>query len=594
MRSSDVVAFVSRIVSGIALMLIVGALPWLSARDPAESILRARYAELEPTPEALEAIRVELGLADGPVVMSARWWGGVLRGDLGNSWVSGHPVTDGIVQALGVSATLTGLALLVAVVVSLLLVGPTMRRVAQGRPASGAGAAGAALTALPEFLLASALLVIFAVQIPLFPPSGWTGFRSAALPALALGLPAGGLFGRLLADAIAGASTERWVGVWRAAGAPSAVLTRAVLRRAAAAVVAALGLIVLGLLGGAVAVERVFAIPGIGRLMLGAANSQDLPALQGAILAIALASVTVGVLIAALRLAILGGPLPPGAVPAPPERDHSPRAARWTLGIAVGALLLMLAVGLPRDPYSSTFDRLQSPSLAIPFGADASGRDLLARVAHGAIGTLVPAVCVAALAVVVALLLGFTAAAARGPVEIANAMPPIIAGVLVAALFGPSAMGAAIAVLAVSWPPLASHAAALIEEAKAMPHVRWLPTLGTRGTEIAVRHIVPVVLPPLLRHGALRLPGIALALASLGFLGLGAQPPTPEWGLVLSEGIGYVERAPWATTAPASALVLASIIGVACASLGGARTHAKRSRSKKRNGTPVPSQLVKR
>ena len=81
--------------------------------------------------------------------------------------------------------------------------------------------------------------------------------------------------------------------------------------------------------------------------------------------------------------------------------------------------------------------------------------------------------------------------------------------------------------------------------------------------------MVPAALPPLTRHAMLRLPGVALALASLGFLGLGAPPPTPEWGLLLSEGIDYVERAPWATAAPALALVLVSVIAVAAASLGG-------------------------
>jgi peptide/nickel transport system permease protein len=65
----------------------------------------------------------------------------------------------------------------------------------------------------------------------------------------------------------------------------------------------------------------------------------------------------------------------------------------------------------------------------------------------------------------------------------------------------------------------------------------------------------------------LRVPGIALALAALGFLGLGPRPPAPEWGLVLAEGINYVERAPWAVAAPAAALVLASVLAVSLASL---------------------------
>lgn len=577
MRRPDLVVATSRLAAGAVLLACVGALPWLSRRDPAASVLRARYAELEPTPQALAAVRAELGLDGGPLATTLTWWSGVLRGDLGDSWVSGRPVGPGIVEALGMSATLTGAAGLVALVVATLLVWPTLDRVARDRPVRTPGPAGVVLTALPEFLLASALLVVVAVQLRWLPPYGWSTPAHTVLPALALGLPAGGLLGRLLADAVAGAAGERWVGVWRAAGAPGRTVAAGVLRRAGASVVDQVGLVAIGLLGGAVAVEQVFAVPGIGRLLLGAANAQDLPALQAGILAVAVVAVLVGTATALARRALLGGPLPPGALPPPPEPVRDGRGARRTLVAAVGALVVLLAAGLPRDPYATVHGRLAPPGPGLPLGADASGRDLLARVAHGTVGTLVPALVVVAAATVVALLLGFAADAVRGPVEVANATPPVVAGVLVAALAGPSLLGAAVAVLWVSWPPMVAHAAALVDEARAAPHVRWLPVAGASRVEVAVRHVLPLVVLPLVRHAVLRLPGVALALASLGFLGLGAQPPTPDWGLLLAEGIDYVERAPWATAAPAGALVLASVIAVACAAL---TTGSRRTRTR--------------
>ena len=79
---------------------------------------------------------------------------------------------------------------------------------------------------------------------------------------------------------------------------------------------------------------------------------------------------------------------------------------------------------------------------------------------------------------------------------------------------------------------------------------------------------------PVARHAVLRLPGIALALASLGFLGLGAQPPAPEWGLLLDESRAYVERAPWAALAPAVALAL--LAGLAVSGAAYAQTHTGR------------------
>ena len=80
---------------------------------------------------------------------------------------------------------------------------------------------------------------------------------------------------------------------------------------------------------------------------------------------------------------------------------------------------------------------------------------------------------------------------------------------------------------------------------------------------ITLTRVLPAVVGPLARHAALRLPGKALALAALGFLGLGAQSPAPEWGLVLSDALPYIERAPWAVATPAAALVVLSITSVA-------------------------------
>ena len=582
MRHSSTLGIISRVLSGILLLLVAGALPWLSRLDPAAAILRARYAELEPTPEALAAIRVELGLDGGPVATSLRWWSGVLRGDLGNSWVSGGEIGPGVWSALGVSATLTLFAIVVALVIAAALVTPAAVRVLRDQPQRGSGPVGVALTALPEFLLASALLVVVAVQLGWLPPYGWTGLQTAVLPALALGVPAGGLLGRLLSDAVSGVADERWVDVWRLAGAPGAVTLLGVFRRATAAVVDQLGLVFIGMLGGAVAVEQVFAIPGLGRYLLGAANAQDLPALQAGVLLMALAALSVGVLTTLGRRLLRGGSLAPGSLPPPPEARSDGRVARWTAGVTLALLAAILAFGLPRDPYTIAYPRLAPPSFALPFGADSSGRDLLARVAHGTIGTLTPAFLIVLVAILIGLLLAVAGELSRGPAEIANATPPILAGVIIAALMGPSVGGAALAVLWVTWPPLTTHAASLIDEAQAMPHVRWLPLAGVSRFEIWARHVLPATLPPLLRHGMLRLPGVALALAALGFLGLGAQPPVPEWGLLLSEGIDYVERAPWTTVAPAIALILISVFAVA---LAGIRRHQSGPRKSRRSLT---------
>ena len=562
-------ATASRVLSVAAVVVVIGVLPWLSGRSPELSILRARSAEQEATPEALASIRAELGLDAGPLGLLGHWLSGLLRGDLGTSWVSGAPVGPGIRDATGVSITLMAAAVTVALLVATALTLPALGRAARGRAARQAGIAGAALTALPEFLLAAVLLVVGAVWLGWFPPYGWTGPSSAVLPALAMGVPAGGLLGRLVADGISVTGGEQWVVTWQTAGATRRQIAAALVRRTLPALTTQVALVLVGLTGGAVAVEQVFAIPGLGRLVLGAGASQDLPALQAGILFLLAIAAVLGGLAGLTRVLLLGRAMRTGSVPVPVA---SPVGGRWSWLLPAGGAALLVALvlaGIDRDPYTSAHGRLASPSWALPFGADASGRDLLARVAHGAVTTLGTAAAVVVASLVIGLLIGLLGRASVGPVEVANAAPPLLVGVLVAAVAGTSLTGAAVAVALVSWAPIAAHTAALSAEIRRQPHVTVLPVLGAGPLSVTWRHVVPGLLGPVSRNAALRLPGIALALAALGFLGLGPTPPEPEWGLVLAEGMPYVERAPWAVLAPTLALVVASVLAVALSSLPG-------------------------
>lgn len=568
----------SRVLAAAAAVFVIGILPWLSLRSPELTILRARSAEQEATPEALASIREQLGLDAGPLAMFGRWLGGLLAGDPGVSWVSGRPVLPGVLGALGVSLTLMAFALVVTLVVAAVLALPSVVRGLRGAAGRTSGWAAAALTALPEFLLAAVLLVIGAVWLGWFPPYGWEGVHYAVLPALALGLPAGGLVGRLLADGVTATFSEPWLGTWQVAGFSRARIVAAVARRTMPALLPQIGLVLVGLTGGAVAVEQVFAIPGLGRATLGAVAALDLPALQLGVLVLLGVAGLAGAGAAVSRRLLLGGALRTGDVPVPSAVTPTSRL-RWLVpGAAGAALALVVAAGAGRDPYVSAHGRLALPSWALPFGADASGRDLLARVGHGALLTVGTALAVVLVSLLVGMLVGLSPRLSTGPVEVTNAAPPVIAGMVVAAVTGPSAVAAAIAVVMVSWAPLAAHTAALVSEVRAQPHVRILPVLGVGSARLMLAHVLPAVVWPLVRHAMLRLPGVALALAALGFLGLGPQPPSPEWGQLLAEGLPYVERAPWAVVAPTAVLVLTAVLAVALSSLAGPRGRPNRDR----------------
>ncbi|WP_206796594.1 ABC transporter permease subunit [Amycolatopsis sp. MtRt-6] len=553
-----------QLATGGALLTAVAFLPWLSGTDPARTVLAARSADQAPTAEQLAAVRAELGLDQGPLTHFARWLGGLPRGDAGTSWVSGAPVLPQVTAALGVSLTLMLATLVVTIAVAALVSTRTLylgsRRLLRD---DGGGTVAASLAALPKFLLASLLATVFGVWLGWFPPGGWTGPASMVLPALALGVPSGAVIGGLLAHALPATFGEPWVRTWHAAGFGPGRLVRPALRGALAGVVPQLVPSVVGLVGGAVAVEKVFNIPGLGRFALDAALAQDLPPLQTATLLLALLGIVAGLLVKALCRRLAGPALRDGGLAAAP-----PPARRRSLGrVFGGCALVLLAVGvagLLRDPSQvDTAARLLPPSAAHPLGTDALGRDMLARLGHGAVRTAAVALAVTAVAVVIGVLLGMAGPAGAGPAEVLSTLPAVLAGLLTTAVTGPSVWGAACAVCLVGWTPYAAQTAALLERERATSYLQASISFGAGPIHLLRHHLLPAVLPAVVRNAALRLPTTILVLASLGFLGLGEQPPTPEWGRLLAENQPYLELAPWTTLAPAGALVLLSVLAAA-------------------------------
>ncbi|MGW0735602.1 ABC transporter permease subunit [Streptomyces sp. NPDC002851] len=558
-------AGLGRLAAGAALLTAVALLPWLSGNDPALTVLRARSADQVPTPAQLAALREQLHLDEGPFTHLAHWLSGLPRGDAGTSWVSGEAVLPQVTAAFAVSFTLMLGALVVTIAVAALVSARTLhlgsrRRLRRGRAATGA----AVLAALPKFLLASLLATVCGVWLGWFPSSGWEGPWSMVLPALALGVPSGAMIGGLLDQSLPAAFHEPWAGTWHAHGFAPGRIARQALRRTLAGVLPQLLPTVVALVGGAVAVEKIFNIPGLGRLALDAAVAQDLPPLQTATLVLVLLGVAAGLLLRALRRALLGPALRDGALPA----LHAPavprgRSTRWVAGFCAAALVVLVIAGLLRDPlHVESAARLLPPSAAHPLGTDSLGRDLLARLGHGALRTACVALAVTVVCVVTGLLLGMAAQVGAGLTEVVSTLPAVLAGLLTTAVTGPSAWGAACAVCLVGWTPYAAQAAALLEQERASGHMLASISLGAGRAHLLRRHLLPAVLPAVLHNALLRLPTTVLVLASLGFLGLGEQPPTAEWGRLLSENQPYMELAPWTVLGPACALILLSVLAV--------------------------------
>ncbi|NUT27261.1 MAG: ABC transporter permease subunit [Streptomyces sp.] len=574
--------------AGIAAALVcaIGVLPWLSHTDPALTVLKARSADRDPTPQVLADIRAQLDLDRGPFHLLADWLGGLWHGDAGRSWINGTEVTPAVLQALGASLLLMAVALAVAAVTATLICARTLRlgarRRLDGRRAGGTGSA--VLAALPEFLIASVLATVIGVQLGWLPALGWYGVQWTILPALALGLPAGAVLGRLLDDLLPGAFAEPWALAATARGLPGRTVARQALRRSLPGLLPNTGLFVVGLTGGAVTVEQIYDIPGLGRTTLQAALAQDLPVLQAGTLALILLAAAAAALAHLLTRLLIGPALRDGALPTL-HRRQTP--AHTLLPFAYGGLLAgLIALGLPRDPLAlDTTQRLAAPSPSHPFGTDALGRDMLARVAHGALDTLLLALAITTVTLLTGVALGLLPRLSGPLVDTVTALPPVLVALLVTAVVGSGTTTPALAVATVAWAPLAAHTSALLRQERAALHLTATRALGA-GPWYLLRHeLLPAVLPPVIRHALLRLPGIALALASLAFLGLGAQPPSPEWGLLLAENQPYAERAPWAVLAPAAVLALLGALAVTAAGGAGSGRRSGREAMK-----PTPQQ----
>ncbi len=545
-------------------LLITALLPWLGNRDLALAVFRAREAERDPDPEILEAIRTELDLPTNPAEGVMEWLRGAITGDFGVSWVDpSRNAADVALGGFGVSFTLAALSTGTAVILSWFLVWPRLRSIVRGTATRSSDIMGMALLGtIPEFVLAVVLLVLFALRLRIFPVSGFSSYTHMVLPTLALALPSAGLLGRVLLITIDGIGREEWVRVWRRGGVSPRKLYRAISIRAAGTIAPQVVLFLAGTLASTALVEQTFNIAGLGRSAVTAALDQDVPVLQVIVLTMVIVGIVAGSAAHWLRMWILGPLLKAqGNYASYSVVTARPHGTIPFLVVCIPFLSVLLAMMLT-SPTLDVEARLQAPSAQHCLGTDQLGRDLLARLADGMVYTIGASILVTAICALLGFGAGLSGRWAARLGDTLNALPIILVGLVLAGVFGRSIMTAAIAVIVVGWIPLAAHTSTVAAEIRKSGYYTWAQLQGASRTRLVWWHLVPNVLPAVVRHAASRVAHNALALAGLGFLGLGAPHDSPEWGVVLSESIRYAERAPWMMAAPTVMLML---LGVAAA-----------------------------
>jgi peptide/nickel transport system permease protein len=212
-------------------------------------------------------------------------------------------------------------------------------------------------------------------------------------------------------------------------------------------------------------------------------------------------------------------------------------------------------------------NRLQAASWAHPFGTDELGRDILVRVIFGARITLTIVVLVGAIVVPVGLAAGLPAGYFGGVIDavlmritdIFLAFPRLVLALAFAAALGPGVENAVIAIALTTWPPYARLARAETMTRRRAEFIEAAKLQGASHLRILATQILPLCLPSVIIRLTLDMAGIILTAAGLGFLGLGAQPPTPEWGAMVSTGRQVLLDQWWVATVPGIAIFVTSL-----------------------------------
>ena len=245
------------------------------------------------------------------------------------------------------------------------------------------------------------------------------------------------------------------------------------------------------------------------------------------------------------------------------------------VGLALIALLILLAAFAaqvaPRDPIRQDLpSALAPPSREFPLGADEFGRCILSRILYGARLSLVVGVLAPAVGAVTGILLGLLAgyfprldAPVMRAMEVLLAFPSILLAIAIVAALGPSLVNVMIAVGLRSIPSFARLTRSMVLSLKELEFVQGVHALGAGHGRVLFRHILPNSVSPLLVFSSMQVATSILLAAILSFLGLGVQPPTPEWGKMVSDGRAYLLDAPHVSLFPGIAIFL-TVMGFNC------------------------------
>lgn len=239
--------------------------------------------------------------------------------------------------------------------------------------------------------------------------------------------------------------------------------------------------------------------------------------------------------------------------------------------LLVGLVLLTAILGpeiAPKNPETFHFTaRFAAPSLEFPFGTDWYGRDLFSRILAGArstvllaiVATLIGTLAGAVVGVFSGYLGGWVDEVVMRVIDAVMAIPSLLFALMILAVLGSSAANAVIAIGVAFIPGMARIARSVTLQVRALDYVAAAEARGERLGWILLAEILPNTVAPVIIEATIRVAFAIMTLATLSFLGLGAQPPSPEWGLMIAEARDHLFRSPWPVLAPGAAIALVAV-----------------------------------
>jgi peptide/nickel transport system permease protein/nickel transport system permease protein len=233
--------------------------------------------------------------------------------------------------------------------------------------------------------------------------------------------------------------------------------------------------------------------------------------------------------------------------------------------------LVIVSIGIfapyiaPHDPLKTDLaNSLKGPSAMFPLGTDQLGRDLLSRILYGALNSLkmtfILVIAVFAIGTLIGTLSGYFGGVLDIIVmrfcDIFLAFPGIIFAIAIAGVLGHSSINTIIALVVVNWAKYARVSRGLTMSIRNKDYIKSAKMSGAKQFTIVLRYVLPNAIPSLIVMAAMDIGAMLLEISSLSFLGLGAQPPTPEWGYMINEGRSYIQTAPWLMVYPGVAMFI--------------------------------------